>query len=142
MAFSPRLGLAPGVGEWRMVYRYMHQAMFHDALARGVHPVNGKIWITPQFFRFQAEARAFLALPNTNGAETSVYVDLGHEIGKLPWRPSPATSFAPGGALEHDYPAAQPIPRVQVIESFDLVAGSSVVGAGRPPQWAFPFTER
>ncbi len=92
------------------------------------------IWVTPNFFRFQEEAQAFLALPPHNKAERGLYLDTTPtESGALPWRMCAASQFQgrPGGALEYQLPInVSPWTPVPIYESFTTIPLGSSCQAG------------
>jgi hypothetical protein len=128
-----------------MVYRYINDGAgpgeLQDVLATGLNPRRGILWITPNFFRFRDEAIRFLALPQ-NRAEIGVYLDLGVLSSTLPWRMTQPVGILPGGALELPFARNAPIPRNQIVETFQTEPQQAVAGYGNPAQWNFPFTER
>ncbi len=108
------------------------------------------IWITPNFFRFADEARAFLNLPPANNAEVGLYLGLAPQVaGNLKWAQVPGgpSRTQPGGGLEFCITLKEGDPAIPVIEWFMTIPGSSGTQPPSPsiPQGAnlnFRFCER
>ncbi len=139
MPFLPRLHA------WTMVYRYVSEGAepgcLQHVVANGILPNDeGRIYITPNFFRHAEEAKAFLNLDPKNKAQAGLCIDLGFECNFLDWKPVRPVP-GPGGALEAIL--QDPIPPTQIFEYFETheaTGGPTNHASHGLTVWDFRFT--